>query len=122
METKEAGSFWKDRKVAIVQCGSFNPPHSLHMMLLECARDKLVDSGSNVVCGVLSHIPFPHVICRVQESASSVDFVEVDEDDPVIRLLSCKNEVLGVPERIPEEYLLPQWDVMEYRDPDFVNP
>ena len=89
METKETNSFWKGRKVAIVQCGSFNPPHSLHMMLLECARDRLNDAGSTVVCGVLSPandgygksglLPASHRVEMCKRAAQDTDWVRCDD-------------------------------------------
>ena len=74
------------------------------------------------VGAILSCISIPQLVCHVPEAVPFVSFVDVDEDDPVIKMLSCKNRVLGIEDQIPETYLLPQWDVMEYREPDFVNP
>lgn len=75
-----------------------------------------------LVGAVLSRISFLRLVCCVPESVPFVSFVNVDEDDPVVLSLSCKNQVLGIEKRVPEKYLLPQWDTMEYREPDFVNP
>ena len=89
METKETNSFWKDRKVAVVQCGSFNPPHSLHMMLFECARDRLRECGSTVVCGIISPasdaygksglLPASHRIEMCKRAAQDTNWVRCDD-------------------------------------------
>ena len=71
---------------------------------------------------VLRSISGPQLVCCIPESECFLEFVDVTEDDPLITELSCKKHVLNWPDRIPDEYLLPQWDVMEYREPDFVKP
>ena len=71
---------------------------------------------------MLRLIPMPQLVCHVPENESFLEFVDRAENDLLIAELSCKKRVLNWPDRIPDEYLLPQWDTMEYRNPDFINP
>lgn len=48
--------FFRGKQVALVQCGSFNPPHFLHMMMLEDARERLRAAGATVVEGIVSPV------------------------------------------------------------------
>ena len=44
----------KGMPVALIACGSFNPPTLMHLRMLECARDHLEQTyGCNVVEGIL---------------------------------------------------------------------
>ena len=46
----------KGRTFVIVQGGSFNPPHYLHMRLFEMARDYVTKNGGEVYQGVMSPV------------------------------------------------------------------
>lgn len=46
----------KGRTFVIVQGGSFNPPHYLHMRLFEMARDYVIQNGGEVYQGVMSPV------------------------------------------------------------------
>ena len=46
----------KGRTFVIVQGGSFNPPHYLHMRLFEMARDYVIANGGKVYEGVMSPV------------------------------------------------------------------
>lgn len=56
MTTAMTTDFFKGQKVALVQCGSFNPPHFLHMMMLEDARERVRAAGAEVVEGIVSPV------------------------------------------------------------------
>ena len=81
--------FFKGKKVAVVQCGSFNPPHVLHLMMLEDARDHLRQAGATVVEGVLSPVGDSygkkgllcgaHRLAMCRAAAASSDWLRVSD-------------------------------------------
>jgi hypothetical protein len=77
-----------------------------------------------VICGVVSRIKIPTLICRtpiVREV--SVEIVNVLEQMEEIDCHSSRIQFLGPRnEVIPESLQLPEWEKMEYVEPDFVIP
>ncbi|MDR2371797.1 MAG: hypothetical protein LBD60_01465 [Puniceicoccales bacterium] len=77
-----------------------------------------------VIYAIGNHIEIPVLVCRVpivrEVSVEIVDILEqiekVDCHSSKIQFLGPRNEV------IPEYLKLPEWDNMEYMEPDFVIP
>ncbi|UPA28651.1 MAG: hypothetical protein LW808_001095 [Verrucomicrobiota bacterium] len=69
----------------------------------------------------LNQVPFPQLTCSIPKGTCFVRYLRVDPEDPVLMKLSSKEKFF--PKKyIPEDQLLPQWDKMEYREPDFMVP
>lgn len=45
-----------DKHLVLVECGSFNPIHVMHIRMLERARDLLIEQGYTVDAAVLSPV------------------------------------------------------------------
>jgi hypothetical protein len=77
-----------------------------------------------IVCAIGNRIEIPALVCRVpvvrEVSVEIVDILdqieEVDRHSSKMQFLGPRNEV------IPEYLKLPEWDSMEYVEPDFVVP
>ncbi|MDR1366948.1 MAG: hypothetical protein LBJ13_03540 [Puniceicoccales bacterium] len=77
-----------------------------------------------IICGIASQIKIPVLVCRtpiVREVSVEIVNVleqmeEIDHHSSRIQFLGPRNEVA------PENLQLPEWEEMEYVDPDFVIP
>jgi len=75
--------------VVLVSCGSFSPPTTFHLRLLEDARDQLIASGYHVAGGFLSPVhgaygkkslvPMHHRVNMVGLALQDSDWLDVDD-------------------------------------------
>eukprot|EP01006_Ploeotia_vitrea_P056734 TRINITY_DN68123_c2_g8_i1.p1 TRINITY_DN68123_c2_g8~~TRINITY_DN68123_c2_g8_i1.p1 ORF type:complete len:257 (+),score=46.08 TRINITY_DN68123_c2_g8_i1:52-822(+) len=74
--------------LVLVACGSFNPPHIMHLRMFEEARNALAGSEFQIVGGFLSPVnpnykkptlaPFPHRLAMTQAAVESSSWLVTD--------------------------------------------
>jgi hypothetical protein len=77
-----------------------------------------------IIYGITSRIKIPVLVCRApiirEVSVEIVDILgqieEVDRHSPKIQFLGPRNE------KLPESLKLPEWDEMQYIEPNFIIP
>ena len=84
-------SFFAGRKVTVLQCGSFNPPHLLHLLMCEDAREALTAAGATVVEGMISPasskygkqglLDGEHRLAMCQLATRSSDWIRVNDGE-----------------------------------------
>jgi hypothetical protein len=77
-----------------------------------------------VSCGIMNRIKIPVLVCRTPIIREiSVEIVDISEQIEAIDCRSSRVQFLGPRnEVLPEGLKLPEWEQMEYVEPDFVIP
>jgi hypothetical protein len=77
-----------------------------------------------IICAIGDRIEIPVLVCRTSVVREvSVEIVDILGQVEAVDRCSSKIQFLGPRNEVVPEYLkLPEWDNMEYVEPDFVVP